>query len=308
MGMMRYLIPLVVVIIFASCASSTPGSPTVVPGKETRTSLTLTRSPFVLTNTPVPLTDTPIPPTETPIPTATRTATLTSSPKPTNETVWLRVVQDAVCRSGPGTVFDIQTYLNANERFLVFGRTDVSDWWVIKPGSEDAGCWISDLVVDIHGDQNAAMVLTPPPLPTEQTTQVISSGGLFYYLISENTGGPIACGDNIFSIYPGVSSKGTLEENVRAALQALFNNHAKYTNGLYNPIYQSRLNAKGVTYDPDTGVAIIQLRGNFKRPKNGCESERMRAVIWQTIYQFSAIKKANIYINDSLLGDRLYVP
>jgi hypothetical protein len=217
-------------------------------------------------------------------------------------------MQDAVCRSGPGTVYNIQTYLTKGERFLVIGRTEASDWWVIQPESEDARCWISDLVVDIHGERNVAIVLTPPPLPTEQTPEVVSAGGIYYYLVAEDTGGPIACGDNIFSIYPGVGTKKTLEENVRAALNGLFNNHAKYTNGLYNPIYQSRLNAKGVTYDPDTGVAIVQIRGDLKRPKNKCESERMRAVIWQTIYQFSAINKAIIYMNDTLLGDRLYVP
>ena len=93
-----------------------------------------------------------------------------------------------------------------------------------------------------------------------------------------------------------------MEDEILAALNALFSNHNQYVDGLYNPIYESRLKAKGV--EVVGGDVVVRLGGSFVRPKDKCESQRMHDQIWYTISQFSATR-AVVYLNNALLGDLL---
>ncbi len=115
----------------------------------------------------------------------------------------------------------------------------------------------------------------------------------------------VSCGNDEAPVYAGVNRTGNLETDVKSALNALFANNGKYVAGLLNPIYQSSMRAKNLTLDPNTGVAEIQLSGSFVKPKDDCESARMRAQVWGTIYQFETINKAIVWLNEVLLGDLL---
>jgi hypothetical protein len=94
-----------------------------------------------------------------------------------------------------------------------------------------------------------------------------------------------------------------MSDDIKGALNALFANHQEYTNGLFNPIYQSSLKAKSVEKN---GEVRVYLAGQLVRPKDKCESQRMHDQVWYTVSQFSH-SRAIIYLNNALLGDLLVV-
>ena len=148
------------------------------------------------------------------------------------------------------------------------------------------------------------LLITPPPLPTLTPTAQPSTAGIYYILISENTGGPFGCGDSLIRYYPGVWVNGDMDTDITAALNALFSNHNQYVNGLYNPMYKSQLKAKGAEVVGDN--VKVYLAGNLVRPKDACESKRMHDQVWYTVAQFSP-SRAVIYLGNALLGDLLVV-
>lgn len=250
-----------------------------------------------------------MPPTVTIVPftvTPTKTPTPTASPSPTftPEPASLIISQDVKCRTGPGTFYDVESYFSQGIQAEIVASTEQRNWWLIaRESDQDQPCWISNSVVSVHGSTSTVPILTPPPLPTFLPTPTLNVPGILYYLIAENTGGPVACGDNLIAIYPGIRRTGDVETNVKAALTALFEQHTKYVSGLLNPIYESRMKAKSVSLDTSTGVATVQLAGTFVKPEDTCESKRMHAQVWFTINQFSSIRHSNVWLGNVKLGD-----
>lgn len=284
---------LILVVVLVACTPETPEE--LVP--------TISQSSPTLTATKIiPSATATIKPTVTP--TEEPTATSTSAPTATEEPALLTINQNAICRLGPGTLYDVETYLTEGTQGSITGQVDGGAWWFIDLGNElDSPCWVSDTVSSVAGSIVSVPILTPPPLPTLPLTPTTESVGIVYYMIAENTGGPVGCGDSLIPIFVGTGNTGSLETNVRTALNALFAHHTKYVNGLLNPIYESRMKAKGVTLDASTGVALVQLGGTFVKPVDICESKRMHAQVFFTVYQFEKIDFAAIYINNVLLGD-----
>ncbi len=279
--------------------------PTATPAHVTETA-TATQKVPTQTNTPLPPTFTPtLQPSATPTATPTKTRTSTPSPTATKEPATLKTDQNSICRSGPGTVYDVVTYLVEGVQADVEGRIEDDSWWLIQSPEAEAVCWVSAAIVSVQGDIERLPVLTPPPLPTLSPTPTLTSAGVYYILIAENTGGPFGCGDSLIKFYPGIRSQGSFEGDVKIALNALFVNHSEYYNGLYNPLYQSDLRAKGAELDA-SNTPIIQLGGTLVRPKDECESKRMHAQVWYTVAQFSS-NRAIIFLNNALLGDLLVV-
>lgn len=251
------------------------------------------------------------PPTATQKPTFTIIpSTVTISPEElpsatlTLEPASMQTDQDVKCRTGPGTNYDVDTYFSADFQTEIMGSTEQRDWWLVARKNDlDQPCWISSSLVSVKGAISQVPVLTPPPLPTLSPTPTLNVPGILYYLVAENTGGPVGCGDSLIAIYPGIRRTGDLESNVKAALTALFANHTKYVNGLLNPIYESRMKAKSVSLDDSSGIATVQLAGTFVKPKDVCESKRMHAQVWFTIKQFNSIKHSNVWIGNVKLGD-----
>ncbi|MEA3351628.1 MAG: hypothetical protein U9Q82_13490 [Chloroflexota bacterium] len=302
----HWLILLVVAVLIVGCNPASQQQ-TFTPPAPTDTDV-----PVSATATSPPPTDTPVPPTDTPTPSPSPTEPPTHTPTPTKEPAALEANQDAVCRIGPGLAFSIRKYLVAGEEAAdVSGVVDADPkWWLITLASDDdVSCWIADQAVTVSGNVSALPILTPPPLPTASPVPTLVGGGLYYFLIAENTGGPFGCGDGIVRVYPGIPRTGNFSQDVAAALNALFSNHQKYFNGFYNPMYASSLRVGDVDRPSSSGGDTnIHLSGDLVRPKDKCESQRMHDQVWQTIYQqFSESGHAVIRVNRGLLGDLLVI-
>jgi len=289
----RLIIAMILVVVFAACTPETPEE--IVP-------IISQSSPTVTVTKIAPSATATVKPTVTP--TDEPTATSTSEPTATEEPAVLTINQNAKCRLGPGTLYGVETYLTEGTQGSITGQVDGGTWWFVDLGNDiDFPCWVSNIVASVAGGIDNVPILTPPPLPTLPLTPTIESVGIVYYMIAENTGGPVGCGDSLIPIYVGTGNTGSLETNVRTALNALFAHHTKYVDGLLNPIYESRMKAKGVDLDTSTGTARVQLGGTFVKPVDVCESKRMHAQVFFTVYQFEVIEFAGIWLNNVLLGD-----
>jgi hypothetical protein len=214
----------------------------------------------------------------------------------------LTLLQDTACFAGPSFDYTLVAYVTEGEKFSVLATVEEQSWWFVHL-DEEKDCWIISDYVALQGDEDIPVV-TPYLIPTVTPNLSSSGSGIYYILLALDTGGPFGCGDSLIKFYPGIQVKGDMEEEVLTALNALFSNHNQYVDGLYNPIYESSLKAKGV--EKDGGDVVVRLGGSFVRPKDKCESQRMRDQIWYTISQFTQTR-AVIYLNNALLGDLLVV-
>lgn len=179
-------------------------------------------------------------------------------------------------------------------------------WWHIHVKDGEVSCWIADTVVSVAGSTASVPRLTPPPTPTEAPISASGGEGIYYFLVAENTGDPFACGDSLLMIYPGIARTGDAQVDITNALNALLSNKHQYYNGLYNPMYASSLRVSDVDVFPGEPESNVWLAGDFARPKDKCDSLRMRAQVWETIeIQFPEVGHAVIRANNALLGDLL---
>jgi hypothetical protein len=272
------------------------------------------------TDTPLPPTpsETPMPPSEIPspvppTPTLTLTASETPSPPPsltptpslTEELASLRVDGNAICYLGPGLVYDVRAYFVEGDTALLDGRLEDQSWWrMILPRDEEVSCWIQADLVTVSGSVSSLPVLTPPPTPTLSPTPTPGTRGVRFYMMVLDTGGPFGCGDSMVYFYTDEPVKGTFEEEVEAAMNALFSIQSEYYFGYYNPVYRSSLRAHEVIMGSN-GEVHIKLSGKFAKPRSKCEAQRIRDQVWETAEQFPEIRHAVIWVNNALLGDLL---
>jgi hypothetical protein len=286
-------------------------SPTHTPLDSLPTSTHTPLPEFTPTHTVQVATTTTITPTRTALSTATEivtatatntvisTATATFTPGPSE----LTLLQDCACLTGAGFGYSISHYVSSGSSYPLLGQLQDRSWWLVGV-EEDQTCWIYNEFAQVNGMVDSLPVMTLQPLPTQTSTPPPASSGVYYILISADTGGPFGCGDTLIKYFPGVWVKGDMEDDILAALNALFANHNQYVGGLYNPIYQSSLKAKSVEWVGND--LVVQLNGTFVRPKDTCESQRMHDQVWYTVSQFSPVR-AVIYLNNALLGDLLVV-
>lgn len=297
--MERTAIVVILTLVLAGCsAPMSSNQVTIIP------LVTKTQALPTSTATMLPPTST-IEPTSTSTLTATATGTVTPSitPTSTSEPAVATLNQDTACFTGASFSHSVQQYILADSEFPLLGQLSDQSWWLVSAGDQTA-CWVYAEYASVRGMVDDLPVMTPPPIPFPTSTDTPTTRGVYYILISENTGGPFGCGDSLIYWYPGVWVKGDMEEDIKAALNALFANHNQYTNGLYNPIYQSQLKAKSVEVVGND--VVVRLAGTFVRPKDTCESQRMHDQIWYTVSQFSP-SRAVIFLNNALLGDLLVV-
>ncbi len=243
--------------------------------------------------------------TKTPSQTVTQIPTSTSTLTPTNtlEPASLTLDQDSACFVDTSFGKGLLAYVVDGSSYPVLATIQDQSWWLVRL-EEEKDCWIYGGYATIHGAVGDLPVVTPSPPPDSTATILPSSYGIYYILIAKDTGGQFGCGDSLIRYYPGIWVNGDMEDDILAALNALFSNHNQYVEDLYNPIYQSQLKAKGV--EIVGGDVIVRLGGSLVRPKDDCESQRMRAQIWYTISQFTSTRPV-VYLNNSLLGDLLVV-
>jgi hypothetical protein len=74
--------------------------------------------------------------------------------------------QDSNCRSGPGTVYDVTSYLEGGDTSPIDGRNAASTWWRIERTEGSLHCWVWDQNVLVGGDTSLVPVIPEPPTPT----------------------------------------------------------------------------------------------------------------------------------------------
>lgn len=162
----------------------------------------------------------------------------------------------------------------------------------------------------------ATFTVSPTATSTQTSTQTFTptntvvpptpSGdqAIFGYYIAVDTGGPIACGDDLIPVNTGAWRTGDIEVDVAEALRRLFFKQM-YVAGLYNPIYLSNLEVVNVDYKAYEKQVSIDLAGTYVRSGDRCDDGRVREQIWTTVRQFPEVSKVYILLNGNLLGDIL---
>jgi uncharacterized protein YraI len=89
---------------------------------------------------------------------ATQTSALPSS-APT-----ATLLQNANCRRGAGTDFDVVTNLPLGLNVPIVGRNPDGSWWQVEVPGTQTRCWIAGENVDASGDTGQAPVVESPPL------------------------------------------------------------------------------------------------------------------------------------------------
>jgi hypothetical protein len=132
----------------------------------------------------------------------TSTSTGTSTPTPTSEPPTLVVNEDTVCRTGPGLIYDIRTYVSEGATPILLGYAQEKVWWSVEEPEFNARCWVSASVVTVDGDIDSLPEFTPEPTPTIEPTPTAEQKGVIYYVVALNTGGSLGCGDSLIPVYP----------------------------------------------------------------------------------------------------------
>lgn len=265
----------------------------------------VTKSPsVVLTSSNTPTMTSEPTDTSTPRPTFTETSTFT----PTNTPIVMVVESNVVCRTGPGLNYDVVLYLSEGDIVTLVGMVDSGNWFLAVPHQGDDMCWVGTLAINASFNTDELKVITPPPSPTWEPTKTPEhTGGMKIFMLALNTGGYFACGDSLMYFYSGIKSSGDVKNDLTRILNRLFSQKSEYVGGYYNPLYKSNLNVKSVDYNPANGHVNLVLGGTFAKPKDKCESDRIRTQIWETVLQLDNVHSAQIWVNNKLLGDLLYV-
>lgn len=99
----------------------------------------------------------------------------------------LTLSQNANCRLGPGTVYEVAELLMQGQVVAIEGRNTDSNWfWVQKP-SASGHCWVSLATGEVAGDTHTVPLVSPPPAPVDTTPPDISNLGVNPALISVQT-------------------------------------------------------------------------------------------------------------------------
>lgn len=109
--------------------------------------------------------------TNTPTPPLVSIATFTPTPIPSLPMA--RLIQNANCRRGPGTVYGVVTSLLEGQEVNVEGQnaSSLKWWWILLPEST-AHCWVTGTSVDTFGPVEMVQVMAAPPSPTPTLTPV----------------------------------------------------------------------------------------------------------------------------------------
>lgn len=87
--------------------------------------------------------------------------TLTHAPAPE-----AMALQDASCRLGPSTQFNVATYLVQGQIVPLTGRLTQGGWWQVQPPRLRIPCWIAEDLVETYGDWASVPFAIPPALPS----------------------------------------------------------------------------------------------------------------------------------------------
>ena len=112
------------------------------------------------------------PATETPtlpllqVVTNTPTSTTPAAPQ-------LTLTENANCRKGPGTAYNVVTSFVKGKILDAAGRNDSNTWWLVKI-PDGGACWVSDSTAGKSGPVEQLAIVPAPPLP-DAPSKLVSS-------------------------------------------------------------------------------------------------------------------------------------
>jgi len=118
--------------------------------------------------------------TSTPTITATVPSVTPITPEPPSQPS-VTANQNANCRAGTSTEFEVEGYLLKGEQAVIEGRLADNSWYVITPPGESSSCWIAVSVVDVSGDLSGVKIVTAPPPPeppADNTPPIITANSV----------------------------------------------------------------------------------------------------------------------------------
>jgi hypothetical protein len=80
-------------------------------------------------------------------------------------------VQNANCRAGPSSLYDVLTSVLRGVRMPIVGRNQESTWWAVQAPGLIAHCWLWGQSLEFEGDPSLAPILEAPPLPSPTPAQ-----------------------------------------------------------------------------------------------------------------------------------------
>jgi uncharacterized protein YkwD len=127
------------------------------------------------------------------LPPATATAAVTNilpPDPPVSSTQIVTAVQNANCRSGPSTVFDVQGSLWIGDSASLLGRTEDGQWLLVLPQEGENSCWVFAELVQLAEEvelEHLSVVAAPPtptPLPSSADASPDQYAEILFHLIN----------------------------------------------------------------------------------------------------------------------------
>jgi M6 family metalloprotease-like protein len=84
------------------------------------------------------------------------------------------LANNANCRGGPGTEYDVKCVLYAGTEVEILGRNDDGTWYFVRT-ADGIECWVSGVSGSALGDLSGVPVLVAPPKPTPTPTEISAS-------------------------------------------------------------------------------------------------------------------------------------
>jgi hypothetical protein len=100
-------------------------------------------------------------------PSLVETASPTSTATPTSAAARFTTNVDANCRGGPGTMYEIVSWLPTGTTVEIIGKDSTGTWWYVD---HVPPCWLSSVTGRAEGDLSGVPVLPTPPTPTPVPT------------------------------------------------------------------------------------------------------------------------------------------
>lgn len=82
--------------------------------------------------------------------------------------------QNANCRKGPGTPYDIITSADAGQQAAVEGRSQTSGWYYVLLPNGGPRCWVSASTGEVSESVDGLPVIPAPPLPVAPAAPVLN--------------------------------------------------------------------------------------------------------------------------------------
>ena len=80
-----------------------------------------------------------------------------------------RLLENANCRSGPTTEYQIMDILPDGTELPIQGQNRAGDSWLVKDPTIGRNCWVSGSMVEVIGDTSLVEIIDPDP-PTTPTS------------------------------------------------------------------------------------------------------------------------------------------